>query len=353
MKYIESVYIDGFRGFSNFSIDNLSDINILVGDNNTGKTSILEAIHILQYPGEMGHYVSVCSSREGKGRINQYNTFINSIGKIDNIIGKTVGITGEINKKVIGCCFHGDIIKIVKSDLGNKETEAFEGTLYYGEDKGSNSEYKDKLYIDEETKNLRKNSRDSFTPIKILRVLPFEHIEKELDGSIIKEGKKDEVIDALKIFDKNILGFDTIKDDYEIKTYIQHKETGMLPVSSYGDGLKKVFYLSSALIKAKGGILLIDEIETSIHYSALKDVFKWLIDACIKYNVQLFATTHSLEAVDALLNCANESKGPKYLQESINIITLKKDEDGVGTKKRVLDGLNAYNFREDFNMELR
>lgn len=351
MKYIESVYIDGFRGFSNFSIDNLSDINILVGDNNTGKTSILEAIHILQYPGEMGHYVSVCSSREGKGKINQYNTFINSISKINNTIGKVVNVFGTINEEEISCHIHGDIIKIIKSNSENREIEAFEGMISYGVN--TSVEGNEKIYIDEETNFLKKSDSDSFSPIAIIRIVPFSHVEKEMEGSVIREGKKFEVIDALRIFDKNIIGFDTIKDDYEIKTYIQHKETGMLPVSSYGDGLKKVFYLSSALIKAKGGILLIDEIETSIHYSALKDVFKWLIDACIKYNVQLFATTHSLEAVDALLNCANESKGTKYLQESINIITLKKDEDGVGIKKRVLDGLNAYNFREDFNMELR
>lgn len=353
MKYIESVYIDGFRGFSDFKIDNLSDINILVGDNNTGKTSILEAIHILQYPGEIGHYVSVCSSREGKGSLNQYRVFIDSISKKGLIRIPDVSIEGEINKDKIGCCIDGRIIKIIKTNSENRQIEAFSGAFFYRKNEEGVNENESKIYLDEETNILKVSDSNSFTPIKILRVLPFEHIEKELDSSIIREGKKDEVIDALKIFDKNILGFDTIKDDYEIKTYIQHKETGMLPVSSYGDGLKKVFYLSSALIKAKGGILLIDEIETSIHYSALKDVFKWLIDACIKYNVQLFATTHSLEAVDALLNCANESKGPRYLQESINIITLKKDEDGVGIKKRVLDGLNAYNFREDFNMELR
>jgi AAA15 family ATPase/GTPase len=57
---------------------------------------------------------------------------------------------------------------------------------------------------------------------------------------------------------------------------------------------------------AKNGILLIDEIETSIHFSALSQVFTWLIQACKTNKKQLFVTTHSLEAVDAMLDADSE-----------------------------------------------
>jgi AAA15 family ATPase/GTPase len=52
----------------------------------------------------------------------------------------------------------------------------------------------------------------------------------------------------------------------------------------------------------RGGVLLIDEVETAIHKDALGRVFRWLINACRAFNVQLFVTTHSLEAIDALLS---------------------------------------------------
>ena len=55
-----------------------------------------------------------------------------------------------------------------------------------------------------------------------------------------------------------------------------------------------------------GGALLIDEIESSLHVKALGSLFSWLVKSCQKLNVQLFATTHSLEAVDAMI--AAESK---------------------------------------------
>ena len=86
--------------------------------------------------------------------------------------------------------------------------------------------------------------------------------------------------------------------------------------------MKKVVYLSSVIVEAMDGILLIDEIETAIHYSALREVFKWMIEAANQYKVQIFAyNTHSSEALDALLECSMELKGDKYLEDSVNVIT--------------------------------
>lgn len=352
MKYIDSICIDGFRGFKDFKLSDLKDINILVGENNAGKTSLLEAIHILEYPGEIGHYINVCRQREGNGKISSYNILENSISKYYTKRYKEINIDARINTNDVGFMIRGENVQVMKILPKNSEVKAFEGIIaYYGDD--SLSTHEKKLYIDEETDRLIISNEDSYTPVKITRVMPFDHIDKEIVNIVIKEGKKQDLIDALRIFDKEIIGIETIKEDNEIKTYIQHKTTGLLPISAYGDGLKKVVYLSSVIVDAKGGVLLIDEIETALHYSALGEVFKWMIEAANAYKVQIFATTHSLEALDALLECAMESKGEKYLEETINIITLKKGEEYYQTKVRVLDGLKAYKFREDFNMELR
>lgn len=353
MKYIDSISVDGFRGFKDFKLSNLKDINILVGENNTGKTSMLEAMHILEFPGEIGHYINVCRQREGKGRISPYNIFMNSISKDDSTEYKKISIEGKINKKEIGSFVEGESLQVIKSNSTNREVKAFEGMIAYHTDGGGLDRYENRLYLDEETDRLVISNKESFSPVKITRVMPFDHIDKEIANTVIKEGRKQEIIDALKIFDSDIIGIETIKEENEIKTYIQHKTTGLLPISSYGDGLKKVVYLSSVIVNAKGGILLIDEVETALHYSALEEVFKWMIEAANKYKVQIFATTHSSEALDALLESAMQLKGEIYLEESISIITLKKGEDYYKTKVRVLDGHKAYKFREDFNMELR
>lgn len=72
----------------------------------------------------------------------------------------------------------------------------------------------------------------------------------------------------------------------------------------YGDGMKKAILLMSAVIKAKGGILLLDEFETAIHTSAMEKTFQWILETCQKLHVQLFLTSHSKEAIDMVLKCA-------------------------------------------------
>lgn len=47
---MEKLYLDNFRGFSKKSIDIL-DVNFLVGENSSGKSSVLMAMNIISYPG--------------------------------------------------------------------------------------------------------------------------------------------------------------------------------------------------------------------------------------------------------------------------------------------------------------
>ncbi|MEG1287573.1 MAG: AAA family ATPase, partial [Clostridium sp.] len=75
----------------------------------------------------------------------------------------------------------------------------------------------------------------------------------------------------------------------------------LMPLSSFGDGVKKVITLAAALVSARNGILLIDEIETAIYKDMIKEVFDWFVKACREYKVQLICTTHSLEVIDSMI----------------------------------------------------
>ena len=44
---IRDLTINGYRCFQDFSMDGLTRVNLLVGNNNSGKTSFLEAIYLL------------------------------------------------------------------------------------------------------------------------------------------------------------------------------------------------------------------------------------------------------------------------------------------------------------------
>jgi AAA15 family ATPase/GTPase len=126
---------------------------------------------------------------------------------------------------------------------------------------------------------------------------------------------KDDIITLLSLFDDNIVGFDSAidKNGRRMNEYINHKIHGIIPLYVFGDGLKRALILASYIINARNGVLLIDEIDTSIHKSILPDIFKWLVAACKKFNVQVFATTHNLEALSNMITITAEDEAVDFV----------------------------------------
>lgn len=111
--------------------------------------------------------------------------------------------------------------------------------------------------------------------------------------------EKSGLLELLQEFDSNFEGIDILapKENVIPTTYIKHRKYGYMPIASFGDGLKKVLSLASILLNSRNDVLLIDEIETAIHTSALGDIFGWMLSVAKRQNIQIFATTHSEEAL--------------------------------------------------------
>lgn len=60
---IRSLGIDSFRGLNNLMLDDFSRVNISVGANNSGKTSVLEALKLISSPSDMGYLVHLAFRR--------------------------------------------------------------------------------------------------------------------------------------------------------------------------------------------------------------------------------------------------------------------------------------------------
>jgi len=90
--------------------------------------------------------------------------------------------------------------------------------------------------------------------------------------------------------------------------------------------------------------LLIDELETAIHTRALERTFEWLVKACIANDVQLLATTHSLEALDAILEVS---------KERADIVVYRLQQGAEKTIAKRFDKETALRLREELGMELR
>ncbi len=153
----------------------------------------------------------------------------------------------------------------------------------------------------------------------------------------------DEVITVLQQFDPDITNVFADKDNvYKIAS---RSSKIALPVSVFGDGLKLALSLFSALPLAKDGFLLIDEFDTSLHTSQIGKVLGTIITMCKRMNIQLFMTTHSLEAVDKVIQCCTEQL------DDLRVIRLNKKPERTFAK--VIHGELAEELRNVNDAELR
>jgi AAA15 family ATPase/GTPase len=102
-----------------------------------------------------------------------------------------------------------------------------------------------------------------------------------------------------------------------------------------GEGMRRVLSLVLAIANAPGGVVLIDEIENGLHYSVQADVWKAIARAARDADVQVFATTHSWECIEAAHRAFKEA-GPYELR----YYRLDRRGSDIGVKsfdERMLD----------------
>ena len=73
-----------------------------------------------------------------------------------------------------------------------------------------------------------------------------------------------------------------------------------VPIGSTGDGMWRLLGLALAVANAKGGVLLVDEIDTGLHYSVMGDMWRMVSKRAAASDVQVFATTHSRDCYESL-----------------------------------------------------
>jgi AAA15 family ATPase/GTPase len=101
-----------------------------------------------------------------------------------------------------------------------------------------------------------------------------------------------------------------------------------------GDGMRRVLAVATSLVSAENGILLVDEIDTGLHYETLTDMWRLILETSIQRNAQVFATTHSWDCVksfqEALSTMPDDDVGRLIRLEPqddhIQAITYSRDE---------------------------
>lgn len=98
-----------------------------------------------------------------------------------------------------------------------------------------------------------------------------------------------------------------------------------LPLYSLGNGMWRSLGIALALVNAKDGILLIDEFENGLYYTVQPELWQLIFQVARRLNVQVFATTHSWDCIEAFQKAAREDH-----QEEGLLIRLESKKGGIG-----------------------
>ena len=376
MVFLKNFSINQFRGIHGLNVKGLGDINLIVGDNNSGKTSVLEAIMLLRSTSAFSNILNVVRLRDNgffsPFRLSVFENFLYMFNPESD--EKNIEVEGLIGDISVGIKVSGTIenVLIDMSELRDRHKNAHamqgSGVIY---DEAEVAEFQgiisSKIGDDVSNEEIRFNEYTRLTgmraskpeSIEIVYVSPTDHTNGNVFSKVVKnDDYKDIVLHVIKIFDDDIEDILYIKNEQTSRPIecLKHKKLGIMPLATYGDGIKKVLLLANSIASAAGGILLVDEIETAIHARHYDDIFKFVIKACKQFHIQLFATTHSIEAVDGFLATQCDADKENYIEDSedvIRVVTFRKNVEKNRTDARVLSGKEVFENRKNFDFEVR
>jgi len=134
--------------------------------------------------------------------------------------------------------------------------------------------------------------------------LETDVIVKKIWSELLRRRQESYAIQSLQIVDDSIRQITLTSDaEYRCDILIDRTAGPRIKISELGGGTYSLFSLGCALAYSSNGTLLLDEIDTGLHYSRMADMWKMVIEASRELNVQVFATTHSQDCIRALAEC--------------------------------------------------
>jgi predicted ATPase len=286
--HLTELKVQKFKRFDSLHMSDLGQFNLILGDNNVGKTSVLEALLIDSDPKntvyrlfgalafrklKSSFYYSDIEVFAGRSADSYENGEFEIV--LDQVlVGDSIRIVISASRSEgnlrIGVYRSTKGQEVANMDFGLQETAFFSINapwsipyvpFYQGHDNDL-TKYYSKLQEN-------KSSKKKF--LKALRVLLPEIDNVELSSPYSGQGP-------------HLIVFQSHTDN-------------ALPLAVFGDGVLKLFRFVAEIISQKGRRLMIDEIDTGIHFSRMREFWKVILETAIDNDVQLFMTTHSEECV--------------------------------------------------------
>lgn len=350
---LNSLEISGFRCFERLKIEKLDRINLIIGKNNVGKTAFLEALRLYARrarPSLIWEILELRDEVEQDVR-RTLNSRIPSIGDVDD----------NVLFDALKYLFYGRVrpdkgyIQIGSTELSDTTLSIRINWYPFEQDE------QDRRKVSPLAQSSLAGTADAIPRFAIqvgeltttyaLRSNPivsdFEHEEigcvfigengltrnqiARFWDNITLSPLQEDVLASLQVVAPGITGLSVIGDERTTnrgRTPIV-RVTGVadrLPLRSLGAGMQRMLGIALSLVNTKDGMLLIDEIESGLHYSVQYEMWQLIFNLAHRLNVQVFATTHSRDCIKAFQMVTQENE-----QIEAMLIRLNQKETGIDT----------------------
>lgn len=345
---LRTLRIENFRCFKTFELQQLGKVNLLVGTNNSGKTSILEAVQILTSQANLESLREVMNGR-GEYVINDERGISRELDIRHLFYGHEIDIGSEFS--IFGSN-HKDEEKITISVEHTGQLSLFEDLRdfvlvieWLGQEKENVKlplSSKEGLPLD----YVRRVRRDSKNPAARTQFVTSSSLTSEkmieLFDQVVLTPEEALVTEALQTIERSIeriasVGSEKSRYSGSRSGFVVRLANGdqRIPIGSMGDGIWRMLGLTLAIVNARNGVLLVDEIDTGLHFSAMSDMWKLIWKTANRLNVQVFATTHNSDCWTSLAAIAS-TESPS--EEGITIQRIEKGKPSsiVFTERQVV-----------------
>jgi len=315
IKHFSSIEIEQYKLFKNFELEKLNRINIFAGFNNTGKTTLLEAIYLLTKQNNISAYFEMIKLRNKMTTLNSksLSLYLNENLKVSAIFNETpTSVSLEklesvnIDKKDDYIASYEVVATLDGISLNNIVHTFTQNPLQRYYDKIEilcNSVFKSPYFYNQQ-EVISTHSKN--VELKVFNLV-VEFLKDHIDTNI------------------NNIEFTEIENIKRFLVDTEKFKDRSVPITSYGEGLQRIFEIALSFAYCKNGVLLIDELETAIHYSLLLDFTKFIQELARQFNVQVFITSHSKECIDAFVQNG-------VYNDEISAYLLESKENKISTK---------------------
>jgi len=327
---ISSLIIDNFRCFQHFEMHGLGRVNLLVGKNNSGKTSLLEAVELLaaQDPAAL---LSVLQRR------SEWTVEIPEAGPVEHLVvrhlffGHAVNDEGEFS--IGDSDTENQVVVKLQPPAAGRESN-IPSLCIEGRHRTHRIKLSSRLTAKSRSLYLSPKEADESPVVQVVSTSSLDTYDVlKLLSDVLLTPNEQRLIEALRVVEPRVERIAVSPDETGrfrqfrrrggIKVKLSDSELPV-PITVLGDGVWRLMAISLALVQAKNGYLLVDEIDTGLHYTALSRMWNIVYETARRLNVQVFATTHSRDCYESLAEIARDV--PPYESE----ITIQRIEREQG-----------------------